>query len=182
MPASQEGRSRRPRRESALVPPSHGSSGPQARSFDFNKMEMMIDGQPARVECLAKEPSRSCSASLLRLPLAPLMYFVVHERALRATCRRVREAMPWSPKEGPSRELRQAWEGLRPGEADPLDVAASARSRLNEILFRQLRIRKILDKRMLARAAKYLVMCLDLCVSRGESAAVTSLTGFLECV
>jgi len=120
-----------------------------------------------RRKLLPRPPSESSSKTLLLLPLPHLVPFLAKERPLRATCRELRGTMPWNPKSCPPRELLRAWERLGPGEADVHNVAASAIARLHDVLFRELRLRRHLDKRDLARAAKYVASQLDLKTSRG---------------
>jgi hypothetical protein len=120
-----------------------------------------------RRKLLPRPPSESSSKTFLLLPLPHLVPFLAKERPLRATCRELRDTMPWNPKSCPPRELLRAWERLRPGEADVHNVAACAIARLHDVLFRELRLRRHLDKRSLARAAKYVACQLDLKTTRG---------------
>lgn len=121
----------------------------------------------SRRKLLLCPPSEPSPKTLLLLPLPHLVPFSSEERPLRATCRALRDTMPWNPKPFPPRELLRAWERLCSGEVDVHNVAASATARLHDVLFRKLRLRTHLDKRSLARAAKFVAFQLDLKTLRG---------------
>jgi len=121
----------------------------------------------SRRKLLPPTPSEWCSKTLLRLPLPHLVPFLEKERPLRATCRALRDTIPWNPKPCLPRELLRAWEHLRSGDADVHNVTSYATARLHDVLFGQLRLRRLLDKRSLARAAKFVAAQLDLKPSRG---------------
>jgi len=136
--------------------------------FDDNVLE-------SRRKLLLCPSSESCSKTLLLIPLPHLVPFCSEERPLRATCRALRDIMSWNPKPFPPRELLRAWESLREGEVDVHNVAASATARLHDVLFRELRLRTHLDKRSLARAAKFVAFQLDLMTFRSVGGAAWDL-------
>jgi hypothetical protein len=105
---------------------------PYSEHFDGEVLE-------SRRKLLLRPPSESSSKTLRIIPLPHLVPFVEKERPLRATCRALRDTMPWNPKPCPPRELLRTWERLRPGEADVHNIAASATARLHDVLFRERR-------------------------------------------
>ena len=133
---------------------------PYWEDFDDDVLE-------SRRKLLLRPPSESSFKALLLLPLPHLVPFMSAERPLRATCRALRDTMPWNPKPFPPRELLRTWEQLRSREDDVHNVSASAKARLHDVLFRELRLHRDLDKRNLARAAKFVASQLDLKTSRG---------------
>jgi hypothetical protein len=79
---------------------------------------------------------------------------------LRETCRAILEVLPWHPKTHPPREVLCSWKH----EAS----AALVNSRMEEVLFSQLRLCRHLDKGSLARAAAFVARRLDLCLPQGQ--------------